>query len=332
MLIVYVYVVVVYTRFSCSTALLYIHPRPHALAGVAFDVWGNVDFADQYANRVRAVVMSTSVDCPAGYTCACAAPVPCTATSAATSSSASYCPANSVTPVAVTPGYVALANSAGLLVSQGACPIGTYCLGGILTQCPPGTYGTAPRQVLPSACVPCPAGTFSVAMGATGSSSCSPCPARTNTTTAISGGAPGAALSRGAGFCPWWPANVASVVNGVAVPCAEGTFAFPGPFGGCLSVPNPESIGVTDGTAVSAQFPPTDFVTRDASSVPLQVTAAVPIGEFVNISTYTAMRICINIYTFTRDIDRDNVIIREYVYTLVQVIHVSISEFMRSVS
>ena len=111
--------------------------------GVAADAGGNLYVADLAAGRVRAVVWGTHVACPQGYSCACMSPEPCI------TDASKICSGDTVTPQTVQPGNYSVPNPllGGTLSTQRACPIGSYCLNGVASYCPPGTYGTAQLQV-----------------------------------------------------------------------------------------------------------------------------------------------------------------------------------------
>ena len=245
-------------------------------AGLALDLYGNVFFVDAGSNRVRGVVQSSLVNCPAGFQCPCVVPIPC-------NSSSSFCTGNSA-PVSVQPGYIAVSSTAAaatsrraLVTSEGdiapspagpvtyigemACPAGTYCFGGVLTKCPPGTYGESPRRAFDTSCTPCPLNTYSEAQGADTPEACTPCPAGSTAPTI------------GSKVCTWSKVGP----NGPA-PCPSGSFSFAGVFSGCVALDDGFVTVDEKGFTVIAEFPPFDDVFVKGNSVKLAYEVAVPIG------------------------------------------------------
>ena len=134
---------------------------------------GDVLIGDFGAGLVRRVLTGPRPQpCPAGYSCACIAPVPC-------ADPASFCPSGSAAPIPVSPGYravaaVAAAAGAGagaaaglsgaataVFTTQEICPIGYFCAGASeASPCPPGTFGVGTGQVSVGACQLCYPGTY----------------------------------------------------------------------------------------------------------------------------------------------------------------------------
>ena len=136
---------------------------------------GDLVIGDFGAGLVRRV-LSTGVrpqPCPAGYSCACIAPAPC-------SDPAFFCPRGSTAPLPVSAGYRAVAAAAAapaapaaaggpaaqaapaaVYVTQEVCPLGYFCTGASeATACPPGTFGVGTGQVSAGACNFCSKGTY----------------------------------------------------------------------------------------------------------------------------------------------------------------------------
>jgi hypothetical protein len=51
-----------------------------------------------------------------------------------------YCPEGSALPITVLPGFYSTGGNATTRTGQSMCTVGTYCLEGVLSQCPAGTY------------------------------------------------------------------------------------------------------------------------------------------------------------------------------------------------
>jgi hypothetical protein len=123
----------------------------------AFDGAGNLLICDSFSNRVRAVRMAVTgrVQCPPGYACPCAGPIPCL-------SPASFCPGDLAAPFAVNQGYYSLPEGSAVKTQQAPCPVGSYCTEGVRMPCPPGTVGLPgqDQQVAVSGCSKCAAGSY----------------------------------------------------------------------------------------------------------------------------------------------------------------------------
>ena len=267
--------------------------------GLALDPYGNVFVVDGTAARVRGVVQQQRVNCPAGFQCPCVALQPCVAP-------AFFCPGNS-TPYSVSPGYRAVSRGAAagqpharalaeaLVHSGGAaapsatlvefsgeegCPAGSYCKGGVVTLCPPGSYGVAPRQVFVDSCFLCPEGTYNEQQGAVSPTACKRCPQGSSAPTA------------GANVCVWNKVGPQS-----PAPCANGSFAYAGPFGGCAAArgavvtvdANGYSV-LADWAASNGQFikAPLTKLTYDVA-IPIGAVFAIPLLVFLLIH---ALRLC----------------------------------------
>ena len=57
------------------------------------------------------------------------------------------------------------------------CPVGSYCVRGLLVPCAPGSYNPATGGTSQGSCLLCPANTFVSTNGSSSVSSCSACPA-----------------------------------------------------------------------------------------------------------------------------------------------------------
>ena len=188
--------------------------------GLSLSVHGNIVIADEGSGLLRIIVSpnTSSVFCPAGYTCPCGTPLACTDPS-------TFCPSNTLTPIHVTNGFYSVSATVGSIgyVSQAACPPGYFCSGGVLQSCPAGSFGVAGSQSAATGCVACPLGTYSTSFASQNSSTCLACP-------------PGSYAqgqgSRACAFCPVGTAAAEASSSGIprlaCAPCSGGTTALPG--------------------------------------------------------------------------------------------------------
>jgi hypothetical protein len=56
-----------------------------------------------------------------------------------------FCPLGSSKPIIALPGYYTIGNNKTTRFDQIHCPVGSYCVDGIIYDCPPGTYGRAEK-------------------------------------------------------------------------------------------------------------------------------------------------------------------------------------------
>ena len=198
--------------------------------GVSSD--GSLFVADYYANTIRQIILRpTPILCAAGYFCSCGRnPLPCTNISQA-------CPANSIAPQTIAPGFVAVIGpglvpgSASVNVNQEHCPMGSFCSGGVRTLCPGGTFSPSTYQVSLQDCFPCTGNTYSVVDGASAVSACMPCP---NGTRATLPGSP---------FCRMCPQGQVWMANGQCQACPSGTTALSGS-PGCVPLAATDSVNI----------------------------------------------------------------------------------------
>ena len=71
-----------------------------------------------------------------------------------------YCPEGTNNPVIVLPGYYSTGNTRTTRSSQQPCPPGTYCMDGIMYDCPPGRYGLIARLQSPECSGLCAVGHY----------------------------------------------------------------------------------------------------------------------------------------------------------------------------
>lgn len=94
-------------------------------------------------------------NCSAGYFCP---PGSTSATYAACGGDAFYCPAGVASPLSVSIGHYSTGGTSSTHTGQSQCAAGTYCAGGVSTECPGGTFGSGVGLVSSSCSGPCRAG------------------------------------------------------------------------------------------------------------------------------------------------------------------------------
>jgi hypothetical protein len=97
-----------------------------------------------------------------------------------------YCPPVSLAPLPVPPGYYTapaagvVTNATNTMALRLDCPVGAYCVGGVLIQCPAGTFQGGTRKISLSDCRRCNAGGY-CPLGSAAAVPCGPdtkyCPA-----------------------------------------------------------------------------------------------------------------------------------------------------------
>lgn len=227
---------------------------------------------------MREVPLAAPVTCRAGFFCSIGLnPAPCT-------DPATFCPANSLAPVPVSPGYAAAPSLAptGTVVfaAQRECPSGSFCPPGAgrTAACYGGTYGTTRLATLPSHCARCAAASYLAeagrAVAAGGASPCLACP------PGSVAAAPGSAACA---LCP--PLTFRAAGDAACRPCTNGTVSLFGA-AACFATAASDGVSVAPGTVAFQRLPalnagiatPAEKLTTAISvSVPIAVVFVIPI-------------------------------------------------------
>jgi hypothetical protein len=71
-----------------------------------------------------------------------------------------FCPEGSALPLVALPGFHTVGYNRTTRMSQRECPMGSYCIDGIVLDCPAGRYGRSPRMRSPECTGPCQRGHY----------------------------------------------------------------------------------------------------------------------------------------------------------------------------
>ena len=71
-----------------------------------------------------------------------------------------FCPASAAAPIKVFPGFYSVGGTRTTRSAQVPCPPGSYCVGGIIHDCPAGRYGISDRLTAPDCTGPCARGFY----------------------------------------------------------------------------------------------------------------------------------------------------------------------------
>ena len=197
--------------------------------GIAFDAAANlivscVDSSSSGASGIYIMLTASNrVACPAGYACPSGRPVPCT-------DSATFCPGNTLAPILPAARYApsdAILTASGVMAftAQVVCPVGSFCVAGVLHNCPPGTLGQfLGAHSASSGCAACGRGTYSPLSGLA-ATRCLPCPLGSSPPVYAA-----ASEAAGASQCSWCSGSSTSLGAGEpCVACLPGSYSMGGP-------------------------------------------------------------------------------------------------------
>jgi len=85
-----------------------------------------------------------------------------------------FCPTGSAAPLKVLPGYYSVGGTRTTRWAQKVCPMGSYCVDGVVYDCPAGRYGGGDRLTTPDCTGPCAKGYYCPAASTTKNQN--PCP------------------------------------------------------------------------------------------------------------------------------------------------------------
>merc|ERR1711988_146647 len=71
-----------------------------------------------------------------------------------------FCPEGTLLPVIAFPGYFTVGNNRTTRYDQKPCPMGSYCIDGVIYDCPAGRYGRGERLIDPQCTGPCAKGHY----------------------------------------------------------------------------------------------------------------------------------------------------------------------------
>lgn len=112
----------------------------------------------RYGNTTGLATAACAGRCAAGYFCGPASPRD---KAFECSGPGAYCPEGSSAPLTASEGfYVVGGEGDSRHTAQLPCPKGSWCVGGVKSQCDAGFFGNSVRQVTPSCSGPCPAGAY----------------------------------------------------------------------------------------------------------------------------------------------------------------------------
>lgn len=197
--------------------------------GVAFDAAANiiascVDSSSSGASGIYILLTASNrVACPVGYACPSGRPAPCT-------DSATFCPGNTLAPITPAARYApseAVLTASGVMAftSQMMCPVGSFCVGGVPHDCPPGTLGRfLGAHSASSGCAACGRGTYSPLSGLA-ATRCLPCPLGSSPPATVA-----ASETAGVSQCSWCGGSSTSLGAGEScVACLSGSYSMGGP-------------------------------------------------------------------------------------------------------
>ncbi|TYZ57690.1 hypothetical protein PybrP1_008537 [[Pythium] brassicae (nom. inval.)] len=185
--------------------------------------------AGVYGSTLGLASAACTAPCPAGYFCPVGAS---DATAHPCSAKYAFCRQGSARPTHVSEGfYTTVAPTTDRRVDQIMCPAGSYCVGGIVTLCPGGTYGSTTGLSTPLCSGRCKDG-FLCAAGST-SATPLPCPTGSYCTNGIAtlcpagtyGSTTGLSMPACSGKCRGRFVCAAGSTSPTETPCAAGTYS-----------------------------------------------------------------------------------------------------------